>query len=204
MDTNLRRRIRAGDHDAFGELFDAYARSVYNHAFRLTGDWAQAEDVVSLTFLDAWRLRGRLDEEGGSVRPWLLGIATNVTRNKRRAARRHAAAVARLPRDESVGDFADEVAGRIDDAAQLALVRAALQELRRAEREVLALCVWSGLDYAAAAEALGVPVGTVRSRLSRARTKLAKHLKTSELPAERGQMRGDRITAVGPKREGKR
>ncbi|MGW3409098.1 RNA polymerase sigma factor [Streptomyces sp. NPDC000888] len=204
MDTNLRRRIRAGEHDAFGELFDACARSVYNHAFRLTGDWAQAEDVVSLTFLDAWRLRDKLDEEGGSVRPWLLGIATNVTRNTRRAARRHAAAVARLPRDEAVGDFADEVAGRIDDAAQLALVRAALQELRRAEREVLALCVWSGLDYAAAAEALGVPVGTVRSRLSRARAKLAKHLKTTELPAERGQMRGDRITAVGPKREGNR
>lgn len=167
METNLqlRRRIRAGDHDAFGELFDAYARSVYNHAFRLTGDWAQAEDIVSLTFLDAWRLRGRLDEEGGSPRPWLLGIATNVTRNTRRAARRHAAAVSRLPRDEAERDFADEVAARLDDTAELALVRTALTTLRRAEREVLALCVWSGLDYRAAAEALGVPVGTVRSRL---------------------------------------
>ncbi|MFF6811616.1 RNA polymerase sigma factor [Streptomyces sp. NPDC012403] len=204
MDTNLRRRIRAGDHDAFGDLFDAYARSVYNHAYRLTGEWSTAEDVVSLTFLDAWRLRAKLDEEGGSLRPWLLGIATNVTRNTRRAARRHAAAVARLPRDETVRDFADEVAGRLDDAAQLALVHTALAELRRPEREVLALCVWSGLDYAAAAEALGVPVGTVRSRLSRARTKLAKHLKNQEPPASRGQMRGDRITAVGPLREGNR
>ncbi|MEW2072881.1 RNA polymerase sigma factor [Streptomyces sp. NPDC013433] len=204
MDTNLRRRIRAGDHDAFGDLFDAYARSVYNHAYRLTGEWSTAEDVVSLTFLDAWRLRAKLDEEGGSLRPWLLGIATNVTRNTRRAARRHAAAVARLPRDETVRDFADEVAGRLDDAAQLALVHTALAELRRPEREVLALCVWSGLDYAAAAEALGVPVGTVRSRLSRARTKLAKHFKSQEPPASRGQMRGDRITAVGPLREGNR
>ncbi|MEU7467010.1 RNA polymerase sigma factor [Streptomyces sp. NPDC044984] len=204
MDTNLRRRIRAGDHDAFGDLFDAYARSVYNHAYRLTGDWATAEEAVSLTFLDAWRLRARLDEEGGSLRPWLLGITTNVVRNTRRAARRHAAAVARLPRDETVRDFADEVAGRLDDAAQLALVHTALAELRRPEREVLALCVWSGLDYAAAAEALGVPVGTVRSRLSRARKKLAKHLKSQEPPASRGQMRGDRITAVGPLREGNR
>ncbi|MFI9819785.1 RNA polymerase sigma factor [Streptomyces sp. NPDC052013] len=201
MDTNLRRRIRAGDHDAFGDLFDAYARSVYNHAYRLTSDWTTAEDVVSLTFLDAWRLRAKLDEEGGSLRPWLLGIATNVTRNTRRAARRHAAAVARLPRDEAVRDFAEEVSGRLDDAARLALVRTALGRLRRAEREVLALCVWSGLDYAAAAEALGVPVGTVRSRLSRARTKLAKHLKNPELPASRGQLRGDRATAVGPLRE---
>ncbi|GGT34282.1 RNA polymerase sigma factor [Streptomyces chromofuscus] len=199
MDTNLRKRIRAGDHDAFGELFDAYARSVYNHAFRLTGEWAVAEDVVSLTFLDAWRLREKADPEGGSLRPWLLGIATNVTRNTRRAARRHAAAIARLPRDEPVRDFADEVAGRVDDAAQLALVRTALAELRRAEREVLALCVWAGLDYQAAAQALGVPVGTVRSRLSRARTKLAKHM---ELPDGRGQMRGDRTTAVRPIQEG--
>lgn len=199
MDTNLRRRVRAGDHDAFGELFDAYARSVYNHAFRLTGEWTVAEDVVSLTFLDAWRLRERLDEDGGSPRPWLLGIATNITRNTRRAARRHAAAVARLPREEAAGDFADEVAGRIDDAAQLALVRAALARLRRTEREVLALCVWSGLDYRAAAEALGVPVGTVRSRLSRARVKLAEHM---EPPHAYGQMRGDRVTAVGALREG--
>lgn len=197
----LRKRIRAGDHDAFGELFDAYARSVYNHAYRLTGEWTVAEEVVSLTFLDAWRLRAKLDEDGGSLRPWLLGIATNVTRNTRRAARRHAAAVARLPRDEAVRDFADEVAGRVDDAARLDLVRTALAKLRRAEREVLALCVWGGLDYQAAAEALGVPVGTVRSRLSRARTKLAKHM---ELPQSNGQMRGDRITAVGPLREGNR
>jgi len=206
VDTNLRlrKRIRAGDHDAFGELFDAYARSVYNHAFRLTGDWAQAEDIVSLTFLDAWRLRGKVDEEGGSLRPWLLGIATNVTRNTRRAARRHAAAVSRLPRDETERDFADEVAARLDDAAELALVRTALATLRRAEREVLALCVWSGLDYRAAAEALGVPVGTVRSRLSRARAKLAKHLKSTELPPGDGQMKGDRGEAVGPLREGKR
>jgi len=206
VDTNLRlrKRIRAGDHDAFGELFDAYARSVYNHAFRLTGDWTQAEDLVSLTFLDAWRLRGKVDEEGGSLRPWLLGIATNVTRNTRRAARRHAAALARLPRDEVERDFADEVAARLDDTAELALVRTALATLRRPEREVLALCVWSGLDYRAAAEALGVPVGTVRSRLSRARAKLAKHLKMVELPLRDGQMKGDRGSAVGPLREDKR
>ncbi|MEU9344454.1 RNA polymerase sigma factor [Streptomyces sp. NPDC048278] len=201
MDTHLRRRIRAGDHDAFAALFDAYARSVYNHAYRLTGDWTTAEEAVSLTFLEAWRLRTALDADGGSPRPWLLGIATNVVRNQRRAARRHSAALARLPREEPVRDFADEVAGRVDDAAQLALVRTALAKLRRPEREVLALCVWSGLDYAAAAEALGVPVGTVRSRLSRARAKLAKHLEPARIP---GQMRGDRTDAVGPLKEGTR
>ncbi|MEV3871101.1 RNA polymerase sigma factor [Streptomyces sp. NPDC049906] len=208
----MRARVREGDADAFGELFDAYARSVYNHGFRLTGDWASAEDVVSLTFLEAWRLRSKIDPEGGSLRPWLLGVATNVTRNTRRTARRHAAAVARLPRAEAVPDFADELADRIDDARQLALVRAALAKLRRAEREVLALCVWSGLDYASAAAALGVPVGTVRSRLSRARKKLAAAVGEvgAEVPAPReplvghGQMRGGRVSAAGPTQEGNR
>ncbi|MFC4469861.1 RNA polymerase sigma factor [Streptomyces xiangluensis] len=193
----LRVRIRAGDAEAFGELFDAYARSVYNHAFRLTGDWSTAEDIVSLTFLEAWRLRERLDAEGGSPRPWLLGIATNVARNTSRATRRHAAAVSRLPPAEAQRDFADEVAGRIDDLAYLRAVRVAVDRLRRPEREVLALCAWGGLDYAAAAEALGIPVGTVRSRLSRARTKLA-----AELAAGRGQMKGSHTPMAGPIEEG--
>lgn len=173
MESQLRIRIRDGDPDAFGELFDAHARVVYNHAFRLSGDWTTAEDVVSLTFLEAWRLRAKLDPEGGSPRPWLLGIATNTVRNTRRAARRHAAALSRIPPHEPVPDFSDEVAARMADREALETVRLALRTLRRAEREVLALCVWSGLDYATAARTLGVPVGTVRSRLSRARKKLA-------------------------------
>ncbi|WP_415951274.1 RNA polymerase sigma factor [Streptomyces sp. KLOTTS4A1] len=201
MDRNLRGRVRSGDHEAFAELFDAYARAVYNHAFRLTGEWTTAEDAVSLTFLEAWRLRAKVDEEGGSLRPWLLGITTNVVRNTRRSARRHAAATARLPRAVDERDFADDLADRLDDEQRLAVVRTALEALRRPEREVLALCVWSGLDYAAAAAALRIPVGTVRSRLSRARTKLAKAL---EPPAARGQVRGGRIQAAEAIQEGNR
>ncbi|MEU4408188.1 RNA polymerase sigma factor [Streptosporangium sp. NPDC023963] len=170
----MRARIRAGDPDSFSKLFDDHARSVYNHAFRLTGDWSAAEDVVSLTFLEAWRLRSRVDTDGGSLRPWLLGVATNVARNIRRAARRHADALARLPPGEATPDIAEEVAARVDDGELLASVRTALDALRRPEREVLALCVWAGLGYTEAAEALGVPVGTVRSRLSRARKRLRK------------------------------
>ncbi|MER7171294.1 RNA polymerase sigma factor [Streptomyces mesophilus] len=205
MDTNLRASVQAGDPDAFGKLFDAYARSVYNHAFRLCGDWSTAEEIVSLTFLEAWRLHERVDAEGGSLRPWLLGIATNVARNTRRAARRHAAAVARLPRVEAVGDFAEAVAGRLDDTAYLAAVRLAVQRLRRSEREVLALCVWGDLDYAAAAETLGIPVGTVRSRLSRARRKLAAELGRDVEPGRvPGQVRDGRNSAAGPIQEGTR
>ncbi|MEU3706365.1 sigma factor [Streptomyces anulatus] len=71
-------RIRAGDPDAFRELFRDHAQLVFRHAVRTTGDWSAAEDVVSLTFLEAWRLRGKLRDEGESPRPWLMGIAVNV------------------------------------------------------------------------------------------------------------------------------
>ncbi|MFI6244799.1 RNA polymerase sigma factor [Streptomyces sp. NPDC051016] len=196
MELSLRERIRAGDPEAFAELFGAHARAVYGHAARLSADRSTAEDVVSLTFLEAWRLREKLrpeaappdedtgtpeDEDTGTpggdgLRPWLYGIATNVLRNTRRAARRHSAALARLPGrpadHDTLPDFADGLVGRLEDAERLAAARTALGRLRRAEREVFALCVWSGLSYAAAGEALGVPTSTVRSRLARARQRL--------------------------------
>jgi len=174
VEPNLRARLRSGDPDAFGLLFDEYARAVYNLGFRLTADWSAAEEVVSLTFLEAWRLRGRIDHGSEPLRPWLLGIAANVSRNLARASRRHQAAMSRLPPPPPVPDFAEELAGRLDDAARLREAGKALGALRPGEREVIALCVWSELDYATAASALGVPVGTVRSRLSRARRKLRK------------------------------
>ena len=215
VEMSMRARVRAGDPDVFRELFDEHARSVYNHAFRLTGNWSTAEDVVSLTFLEAWRLRDRVDgdADGGSLRPWFLGIATNVARNLRRAARRHDTALARLPKEEEAPDFAEELTSRIDDRERLAQVRTALAALRKPEREVLALCVWSGLGYAEAAEALGVPVGTVRSRLSRARKKLDRLVSTGRLrpPGEsqephagHGQGEGDRDIAVRSAQENTR
>ena len=147
---------------------------------------------MSLTFLEAWRLRGTVRPDGGSLLPWLLGIALNVARNVSRAARRQQAAMNRLPKAPDVPDFADELVGRIDDAERLEKIHAALSTLRRTEQDVLALCVWSGLNYAEAAEALGVPVGTVRSRLSRARRKLQR-----KMPREPGaaseQVTGDRV-----------
>jgi DNA-directed RNA polymerase specialized sigma24 family protein len=95
-----------------------------------------AEDVVSLTFLEAWRLRKRVDVSvvAGSLRPWLLGIATNVARNVRRAARRHDVALARLPKAEVVPDFSEEVTTRIEDRERLALAMTALAARRQSER----------------------------------------------------------------------
>ncbi|MFE3762344.1 RNA polymerase sigma factor [Streptomyces sp. NPDC059104] len=200
----MRERIRAGDPEAFEELYERYAKAVYNHAFRLTGDWSTAEDVMSATFLDAWRTRERVEaeEERGSLRPWLLGIATNKARNAGRSARRRWAFLARIPAPEPVEDFAEEAAGRIDDVRRLAAVHRAMEGLRHQEREVLALCVWSGLDYQQAARALDVPVGTVRSRLSRARSRL-RALADRQLLEEigeprrgRGEVEGEAATAA--------
>jgi RNA polymerase sigma factor (sigma-70 family) len=212
MEPGVRARVRAGDPAAFGVLFDEYSRAVYNLAFRLTGNWSTAEETVSLTFLEAWRLRASVEPEGGSLRPWLLGIAINVNRNMSRAARRHQAALSRMPPPPPVPDFADELAGQLDAARQLRRVLAAVGKLRADERDVIALCVWSELDYAAAAQALGVPAGTVRSRLSRARRKLRKLAAADadqsgpegELRASCEQVEGDRDLAARPSQEGTR
>ena len=192
----MRARIRAGDREAFAALYEEYARAVYNHAYRLTGDWSTAEEVLSETFLAAWRTRQAIEPEGDTLRPWLLGIATNKARNANRGRGRRLAFLARRPAPEPVADIADATAGRVDDARRLAAVQRALGGLRRQEREVLVLCVWSGLDYAEAAEALGVPVGTVRSRLSRARTRL-RRLTDEELGPAREARGGERGAPAG-------
>ncbi|MFJ4809497.1 RNA polymerase sigma factor [Streptomyces longwoodensis] len=169
----MRSRLRAGQPAAFAELFDTYARGVYNHAFRLTADWSTAEEVMATTFLEAWKLRHRIDPEGGSLRPWLLGIATNTARNQYRSNRRYRrAALASAAAELNVPDHAEDVTDQLDDQRRLAVALRALATLRRPEREVIALCVGEGLDYEAAAQALGIPVGTVASRLSRARKRL--------------------------------
>jgi len=198
----MRARLRTGDPQAFAELFDEHARAVYHHGYRLTGDRAVAEDVLSATFLQAWRLRRRIDPEGGSLRPWLLGVATNIVRNHTRRSRRERDLLARLAPRDRVPDFADDIAARLDDAGTLASVRDALRALRPAERELVALCVWAGLDYAAAAEALGIPVGTVRSRLSRARRKLLR-LSGREPHAGWRQLEDDRPHPTWTVQEGK-
>ncbi|MFJ3091576.1 RNA polymerase sigma factor [Streptomyces sp. NPDC086838] len=191
----MRARIRAGDRQAFAVLYEEYARPVYNHAYRLTGDWSTAEEVMSETFLAAWRTRRAVEPEGGTLLPWLLGIATNKARNANRGAGRRLAFLARRPAPEPVADIADATAGRVDDTRRLTAVRQVMGGLRRQDREVLALCVWSGLDYAEAAEALGVPVGTVRSRLSRARERLRRA--TDE---RLGQERKENVGTVGEPR----
>jgi RNA polymerase sigma-70 factor (ECF subfamily) len=164
-------RRRAG---LLGEVVDRHAASV--HAYcraRLAAAEREsaigAADLVSVVFREAWRRRRDVELHEESALPWLLGVARRVLLHRARSVRRHRAALARLP---LVG-VGSQVAGRLDGERRLATVLTALRRLRPTEQEVLTLCVWGGLDYASAAVALGVPVGTVRSRLSRDRSRLA-------------------------------
>lgn len=164
--------------EVFGVLFERHAKAIYNFCFRQTGSWSAAEDLVSVVFLEALRRHRSVSLHQDSALPWLYGVATNVCRNSIRSTRRHRAALNRI-RTESTGsgaaepDPADRVSARVDGERRMRELRAAVADLPRREQEVLALVVWSGLDYAAAAAALDIPVGTVRSRLSRARTRLS-------------------------------
>lgn len=169
---HLRERVRAGDHDAFTDLYRDHVAAVFALAHRLTGSRALAEEVTAETFLVAWRARESVDVDDRPLLPWLLGIAARQALNATRSVRRRLAFLARRPGLSVVDDFADETAARIDDARLLERTREALASLTRAEAEVVGLCVWSGLSYAEAADALGIPVGTVRSRLARARARL--------------------------------
>lgn len=192
MDHSLRDGVRGGDAGSFGELYERYATRVYNYCFRATADWSVAEDCVSVVFLEAWRRRSDVWDSEESLLPWLLGVAHNVVRNRRRSFLRHRAALERVRPPEPVPDFAEDAAGRIDDARYLEQVLAQVRRLRRAEQDVLMLCGWSELSYEETARLLDIPVGTVRSRLSRARGRLR------ELVERSGKYLDDRATAVRP------
>lgn len=172
-DRELWDRAIGGDPAGFGVLFDRHARSVYNHCFRRTASWADAEELTSAVFLEAWRRRREVRPIDDSALPWLLGVANNLLRNHRRAAARYRAALVRLPEPVREPDPADDVAGRLADEERMRQVLELVERLPRRQQEVLALCAWADLTYPEAANALGIPVGTVRSRLARARARLA-------------------------------
>ncbi|MEV3855322.1 sigma-70 family RNA polymerase sigma factor [Streptomyces sp. NPDC050095] len=184
-DRDLWARAVDGDREAFGRIFDRHGKTVYNHLFRRTADWAEAEDLTSTVFLHAWRRRSETVLDRDSALPWLLGIANGQLSNTWRRLRRAEALLHRLvSHDEPVGDHADRVVGLVDDERRMSEIHRALARLPRHEREVVELCMWSGLDQQAAAAALGVAVGTVKSRLHRARRRLGADLvEGSAVPA---------------------
>jgi RNA polymerase sigma factor (sigma-70 family) len=178
-DDELWRRAAAGEPQAFGLLYERHARVIYNYLFRRCGDWSVAEDLTSVVFLEAYRRRREARIAEGKVLPWLYGVATNVVRNQRRSRRRYSEALRRLPPPDPELGAAGLAADRIDAEREMRRVLAALEELPESDRDVLTLCLWSELSYEDAAAALGIPVGTVRSRLSRARARLVELTRAS-------------------------
>ena len=172
-DRALWQQAREGDGSAFGVLFERHAGRIYNYCFRRTADWAQAEDLTSSTFLVAWRSHGRGPLQAESALPLLYGIATNALRNQRRSLRRRREALARLPLERvEETDLAEDASTRLDDQAAMRQLLRLFARLPGREQDVIALCDWSGLSYEDAAAALDIPIGTVRSRLSRGRRRL--------------------------------
>ncbi|MCD2441820.1 sigma-70 family RNA polymerase sigma factor [Agromyces sp. SYSU K20354] len=152
----------------FAVLFDRHARTVHNYAARRVGS-DDANDIMSETFLVAFERRGDFDLAVASARPWLLGIATRVMhRHVRVEARAWRGMVAALAAEVSP-DLIDQAGGRIDATRLTRRLRAALRGLHARDRDVLLLYAWGDLDYSGIAAALEIPVGTVRSRLNRAR-----------------------------------
>lgn len=189
-DGELWARSHAGDADAFASLFDRYAELIYNYCFRRLGNWATAEDTLSIVFLEAWRRRDK-ELPSDKVLPWLYGIATNVVRNQRRSERRFSAALRRMPALEPEPDLAGDSAQRLDDERQAEVALALLRGLRQRDQDVFFLCAVMELSYEEAALALQLPVGTVRSRLSRARVRLR------ELDSPVGHKQGETSTTEG-------
>ena len=180
-----------GAPELFGELFERYSGWLRDYVARRVG-LQLAEDLVAETFLVAFAHRHRYDTTAPNARPWLSGILTNLLRNHWRTEVRELRALARTGADPLSGGqqegeaFAERAGERLDAQAATRSLAAAFTSMPREQRDVLVLHVWGGLDYPELVAALGVPSGTVRSRLHRAKERLRKaipeHSATSGSP----------------------
>ncbi len=165
---NLIRRARRGDLDAFNALVLAYQDNAYTVAYRIMGEAHSAADAAQEAFITAFR---RLETyHGGSFRAWLLRITTNQCYDElRRRQRRPAVSVDEMGDDPPIPDGSDTP----EEVAQQHELQRAIQDCINAlnddQRVVLVLCDVEGLNYQEIAESVGAQVGTVKSRLSRAR-----------------------------------
>ncbi|SEL70878.1 RNA polymerase sigma-70 factor, ECF subfamily [Nonomuraea pusilla] len=171
--------------ETFAALFDRHADEIHRYAARRLGP-ELAEDVTAEVFLVAFRGRARYDRSWPDARPWLYGIATRVVSQHRRAERRRTHALSRMSVDRPA-TFDDRSADRVTAEQLQPRLARALTRLSAAERDLLLLVAWADLTYEDAALALGVPVGTVRSRLHRLRAKVRRALGGNDPFAEEPQ-----------------
>ena len=156
----------------FAAIFDRHAAALRRYLVRRIGP-DEAGSVLGEVFRIAFEKRDTYDRRRPNARPWLYGIATNLVARHHRSEARRLRAVARLrARHGPAPDQADAVSSAIDAAARWREVAETITALPEAERDTLLLRAWEGLSYDEVAAALGVPVGTVRSRINRARGRL--------------------------------
>jgi RNA polymerase sigma factor (sigma-70 family) len=157
---------------SFGAIFDRHATVLQRYLVRRLGP-DDADGLLADVFRIAFERRAAYDLDRPTARPWLYGIATNLLAKHRRSEARRIQATARLVAGQlPAPDEAEAVSGAVDAAGQWQRVAVAITQLPSAERDVLSLHVWEGLSYDDIAAAVGIPVGTVRSRLNRARRRL--------------------------------
>jgi RNA polymerase sigma-70 factor (ECF subfamily) len=168
---DLVERARRGDHDAYATLVREHEQAAFRVAYVLLGSAADAEDVAQEAFVKAYRALGRF-RAGAPFRPWLLQIVANEARNRRRSAGRRANLALRAAAEVRPGDAVPSPeAALVSDERRAELV-AAVNALREEERDVVACRFFLDLSEEETAAALDVPVGTVKSRTSRALARL--------------------------------
>jgi RNA polymerase sigma factor (sigma-70 family) len=169
---------------AFAAVFDRHYDSVHRYLARRLGP-DMADDLAAETFTCAFDARNRFDLAHPEARPWLLGIATNLMRHHQRGEARRLRAYSRLDHVDEGDDGFQGIERRLDARQAGPAIADALLRLSPGERDVLLLFAWGDLRYEEIAVALRIPIGTVRSRLHRARRRLR------ELLGRSGQYLGD-------------
>jgi RNA polymerase sigma factor (sigma-70 family) len=164
----------------FAAIFDRHFDAVYAYLQRRVGR-DLADELSAQTFLVAFDIRSRYDLTRPDARPWLFGIATNLLRRHRRDELRELRAYARSAADPVLDAF-DGVDARIDASSLRLQLVEALAQLPAEELDTLLLFAWAELSYAEIGEALEIPVGTVRSRLSRARARIRTAIEAQPAP----------------------
>lgn len=172
----------SGTEQSFATLFDRHRTRVFRKAYSRVRSVSDAEDIVAVVFLEAWRNRKRVRIVDGSILPWLLAVTTNVTLNNERSSRRYRRLLAKLPRVEDEPDHATEVVDRLDRDSRAESISAALRRLSQVERVVVDLCIIDELPLSTAAAVLDLPLGTVKSRLHRAKERLRTDLGQPDIP----------------------
>jgi RNA polymerase sigma-70 factor (ECF subfamily) len=171
--------------EAFAELFDRYSAMLYRYVSKRLGP-EPAEDLVGETFLVAFSRRKSYDLGHPDARPWLFGILTKLMSRHHRTEAARYRALRRAPIDLDVESPADRVAAGVTARAAGPALAGALAALPAKDRDVLLLIAWGDLTYEEVAQALGIPIGTVRSRLNRGRRKVRAALGDTN-PMLRGQ-----------------